>query len=135
MMPTLISYVWVGAGGALGSIGRFALASLFAEALGERFPWGTIAVNVSGCFIIGLVGMATAPVGRIPAPLDVRQFLMIGVCGGYTTFSSFSLQTLTLMRAGAWAEAGANVAISVIACVAAVWLGALAGEGLGHLKS
>jgi CrcB protein len=132
-MPTLVSYLWVAAGGALGSVSRYALASAFARAVGERFPWGTIAVNISGCFVIGLIGMATAPVGRIATPLDVRQFLMIGICGGYTTFSSFSLQTLTLMRAGAWMEAGANVTVSVVACMVAVWLGAAAGEGLSRL--
>ncbi len=133
-MPTLISYVWVAAGGALGSVARFALASAFARAVGERFPWGTIAVNVTGCFVIGVIAMATAPVGRMPVSVDVRQFLMIGVCGGYTTFSSFSLQTLTLMRAGEWPQAGANVAISVVACVLAVWAGAATGAGVSHLR-
>jgi CrcB protein len=133
-MPTFVSYVWVAAGGAFGSVARYALASAFAQAVGERFPWGTIAVNISGCFVIGLIGMATAPVGKIAAPVDVRQFLMIGICGGYTTFSSFSLQTLTLLRSGAWMEAGANVAVSLVACMVAVWLGAAAGEALSRLQ-
>jgi CrcB protein len=134
-MPTLISYVWVAAGGALGSVARFALASAFGQAVGERFPWGTIAVNISGCFVIGAIAMSTSPVGRIPVSVDFRQFLMIGICGGYTTFSSFSLQTLTLLRSGAWAEAGANVAISVVACMLAVWLGTMAGQGLSSLRN
>jgi CrcB protein len=130
-MPTLISYLFVAAGGAIGSMSRFALASAVGRALGERFPWGTILVNVSGCFAIGIIAMAATPAGRIPTPLDVRQFLMIGVCGGYTTFSSFSLQTLTLARAGDWMGALGNTALSVFACFAAVALGA----GLGALVS
>ena len=134
-MPNLIAYLWVAAGGAIGSMGRFALASAVSRALGERFPWGTILVNVSGCFIIGVIAMAATPAGRLPTPLNVRDFLMIGVCGGYTTFSSFSLQTLSLMRAGDWAGAGGNMAISVFACLAAVWLGALTGTVIGSVTA
>jgi CrcB protein len=130
-MPSLTAYLFVAAGGAAGSVGRFALASLVGQALGERFPWGTILVNISGCFAIGVIAMAITPAGRIYAPADVRQFLMIGVCGGYTTFSSFSLQTLMLLRAGDWIGAGANMAVSVLACLLAVWAGALVGGLFG----
>ena len=130
----LMTYLWIAVGGALGSVGRFALSGAVARVLGETFPWGTILVNVTGCFAIGLLAVTTGPEGGTPTPPDVRQFLLIGMCGGYTTFSSFSLQTLNLIRGGEAAAALGNVAISVIACVAAVWIGAIAGQALGTAR-
>jgi len=94
-----------------------------ANKVGQTFPWGTLFVNVSGSFIIGLFATVTSPEGRWLAPASVRQFFMLGICGGYTTFSSFSLQTLNLMEDGEWLYAAANVLLSVTCCLVAVWLG------------
>ena len=124
----MMTYLWIAIGGAIGSMGRFAVSSAFARAVGETFPWGTIVVNVTGCFVIGALAVTTGPDGRVVVAPDFRQFLMIGICGGYTTFSSFSLQTLNLIRSGDLLGAGMNTAISFIACMVAVWLGAAAGQ-------
>ena len=96
-----------------------------ASRVGETFPWGTLIVNVSGSFVIGLFASVTSPDGRWMTPASFRQFFMLGICGGYTTFSSFSLQTLNLVEEGEWLIAGANVVLSVVACLVAVWLGHL----------
>ena len=91
--------------------------------LGETFPWGTLLVNITGSLIIGFFATLTGPDGRIFASSTVRQFVMIGLCGGYTTFSSFSLQTLNLANDGEWLQAGGNIIGSVVLCLLAVWLG------------
>ena len=78
--------------------------------------------------------MLTGPDGRVAVTPDVRLFLMVGICGGYTTFSSFSLQTLVLAREGDMARAGANVLASVAFCLVGVWLGAVAGAAINHLE-
>ena len=91
-------YIAVGLGGALGTFGRYAVSGVVAHAFGETFPWGTLIVNVTGSFIIGFFATLTAPDGRLFVGGTTRQFVMTGLCGGYTTFSSFSLQTLNLMR-------------------------------------
>lgn len=110
------------AGGALGTLARYAV-SVVAMPISRDLPWGTIIVNVTGSFLIGFFGTLTLAQGRYPLPEGVRLLVMIGFCGGFTTFSSFSLQTLDLMRSGAMARAAANVALSVLLCVAAVALG------------
>lgn len=120
-----MSYLWIFLGGGLGSIARFAASGLAARHVGETFPWGTLLVNVSGSFIIGWFATATAPEGRWLVAPSFREFFMLGICGGYTTFSSFSLQTLTLVEDGQWFKAGANAALSLFLCLAAVWLGHL----------
>lgn len=120
----LMQYLLVGVGGALGSVGRFWVSGLVAERIGERFPWGTIIINITGSFLIGLLaGLMRPPSGRWLATANTRVFFTYGICGGYTTFSSFSLQTLDLMREGEWLHAGANVVLSVVLCMVAVWLG------------
>ena len=91
--------------------------------LGETFPWGTLLANITGSLIIGFFATLTGPDGRIFASSTVRQFVMIGLCGGYTTFSSFSLQTLNLANDGEWLQAGGNIIGSVVLCLLAVWLG------------
>ena len=100
------------------------------------FPWGTLAVNVTGSFIIGIIGALAIPEGRLDSSSRqfATQFLMIGVCGGYTTFSSFSLQTLNLLRDREWLYAGGNVILSVVLCLIAVWLGWLLGATFSSLK-
>jgi CrcB protein len=120
----LMTYFLVAVGGALGSMARFWVSGLVAERIGETFPWGTILINITGSFLIGLFyGLMRPPDGRWVASSNTRVFLTYGICGGYTTFSSFSLQTLTLAQEGQWLRAGANVGLSVAACLVAVWLG------------
>ena len=130
----MLTYAAVAAGGAIGSVARFAMSGAIARGLSEVFPWGTLVVNVTGCFVIGLFAMLTGPDGRVLVPPDVRQFFMVGVCGGYTTFSSFSLQTLALARAGDFPRAGFNVLGSVLFCLIGVWLGSVAGAAVNQLK-
>lgn len=109
-------------GGACGTLARY-LLSAAALPISGRLPWGTILINTSGSFLIGFFGTLTLAHGRFPVSENLRLFVMIGVCGGYTTFSSFSLQTLDLLRQGAMVRALVNVAASVVLCVAAVAVG------------
>lgn len=117
------TYLWIALGSALGGVARYWTSGLVAVRFGETFPLGTLTVNVVGSLIIGFVATLTAPDGRLFVAPDVRQFVMIGVLGGFTTFSSFSLQTLSLMQEGEWAKATANAVLSVGVCLVAVWLG------------
>ncbi len=120
----MAAYFWVAFGGALGSVARFWFSGAIATRFGETFPWGTVLVNVTGSFVIGFFASVTGPEGRWLVPGWFRQqFFMLGICGGYTTFSSFSLQTLNLAEDGEWFRAGANVLISVVCCLISVWLG------------
>ena len=127
-------YLLIALGGALGSVARFALSGFVAHHWGETFPWGTLAVNVLGSFVIGFFATLTSPDGRLLVSPGGLQFFMTGVLGGFTTFSSFSLQTLNLARDGEWWQAGGNVAASVVACLVAVWLGHLAAVYLNSVK-
>ena len=129
-----VAYLWVAVGGALGSVGRYWLNGLVSARLGESFPLGTLVVNVTGSFVIGFFATLTGPDGRIFADTLTRQFVMIGFCGGYTTFSSFSLQTLNLARDGEWLHAGANAALSFVCCMVAVWLGHFLAMSLNPTK-
>ena len=119
----MVNYLWVMLGGALGTGARFWASGFVAERFGEFFPLGTLVVNVTGSFIIGFFATATDPQGRIFVAPAFRQFFMIGVLGGYTTFSSFSLQTLELAHGGDWLRAGLNTVLSVACCLLAVWAG------------
>ncbi len=119
----VLNYLLVALGGALGSIARFWASGVLANRFGEAFPWGTLLVNVSGSFLIGLFATLTAPEGRWLVGPAGRTFFMTGFCGGYTTFSSFSLQTLSLAEDGEWLYACGNVLLSVVLCLLGVWLG------------
>ena len=116
-------YLWVMFGGALGTGARFALSGFAAHRWGETFPWGTLIINVTGSFVIGFFAALTGPEGRWMVNSTGRQFFLVGICGGYTTFSSFSLQTLSLARDSEWLLAGAKVLGSFALCLIAVWLG------------
>ncbi len=131
---TMQSYLWIAIGSALGGMARFWCSGLVARWFGETFPWGTLIVNVSGSFVIGFFATLTGPDGRVFASSLTRQFVMIGICGGYTTFSSFSLQTLNQMNDGEWLYAAGNIVLSVVLCLLAVWAGYLAANGLNALK-
>ena len=119
----MLTYLWIMLGGALGTGARYWASGLVAERFGEIFPLGTLLVNVTGSFVIGFVGALTDPSGTFLVAPRVRQFVMIGILGGYTTFSSFSLQTLELAREGDWLKAGLNSVLSLVCCLIAVWLG------------
>jgi CrcB protein len=110
-------------GGGLGSGLRYWISGLMAQRFGPSFPWGTLTVNVAGSLMIGFVAALTAPDGRWIVPTAARTFFMIGICGGFTTFSSFSLETLNLARDAEWLYAGLNILASVALCLIAVWLG------------
>ncbi len=127
-------YIWIMIGSALGGAARYWLSGVVANHFGETFPWGTIFVNVSGCLVIGFFATLTGPDGRLLVGTPTRQFVMVGLCGGYTTFSSFSLQTLFLARDSEWLRAGANVVLSLALCFLAVWLGHMAAAALNHWK-
>jgi CrcB protein len=124
--------LWIAAGAALGGVLRYWLSGLFARMVGETFPWGTVFVNVSGSLLIGFIAELTGPEGRLLMSSVQRQVLMIGVLGGYTTFSSWSLQTLSLVRDGEWLYAAGNIVLSVSLCLAGVWLGSIAGAGINR---
>lgn len=130
----MITYLWIALGGALGSVARFACSAWVASAVGEAFPWGTMLINVLGSLVIGFFATLTGPDGRLLVPGDIRQFVMVGICGGYTTFSSFSLQTLNLAQDGEYARASLNVVLSVALCLASVWLGHVAAMSLNLVK-
>jgi CrcB protein len=130
----MLAYLWVAIGGALGSVGRYWVSGFVAERFGETFPWGTILINLTGSFIIGAFAAFTDPDGRVLATPGFRQFFMFGICGGYTTFSSFSLQTLRLAQDRQWLYAGGNVILSVALCLVAVWLGYWLGSMFNSAK-
>jgi CrcB protein len=119
----MLNYLSVMLGGALGTGARYWASGFIAHRSGEFFPLGTLLVNISGSFVIGFFATATDPQGRLFVSPGFRQFFMIGMLGGYTTFSSFSLQTLDLAQTGDWLKAGLNIFLSVAGCLLAVWAG------------
>jgi fluoride exporter len=117
------SYISVALGSVVGGVARYLVSVLFVSQLGGGFPWGTLFVNVTGSFIIGFYSALTGPDGRLLASPRQRQFVMVGICGGYTTFSAFSLETLQLVQSGHMRAASLNLGISVVGWLAAVWVG------------
>ncbi len=118
----MLETVVIALGGALGSVARYWIGIL-AQPVSRELPWGTIGINIAGSFAIAFFGTLTLGNGRYPVPETGRLFFMVGVCGGFTTFSSFSLQTLDLLRGGASGRALVNIAASVLLCLASVALG------------
>ena len=131
---TILLYCWIALGSAIGGVARYWCSGVAARLFGETFPWGTLIVNVTGSFIIGFFATLTGPDGRVFAGSTMRQFVMMGLLGGYTTFSSFSLQTLSLAQNNQWLEAGGNILASVILCLVVVWLGHLLAHSINALK-
>lgn len=128
------SYFWIAIGSALGGMARFWCSGVAARVFGETFPWGTLIVNVVGSFIIGFFAVVSGPDGRLMIGSVPRQFVMVGLCGGYTTFSSFSLQTLNLLQDREYLYASLNIGASVLACLLAVWFGAVCAHSLNAMK-
>ena len=129
----LVNSLAVAAGGAIGSLARFWLAELCLRLGLTAFPWATLIANVSGSLLIGTLAGAMTIEGRFPVSTAARLFWLVGICGGYTTFSSFSLQTLTLAQAGDWPRAGMNVGLSLLLCFAAVIAGYMLGSWFNRL--
>jgi CrcB protein len=119
----LLTWLAVAAGGALGSLARFWMTGAVASLTGSRFPWGTLLINILGSFVIGGVAGLTLTPARMGMHPDARIFLMVGICGGFTTFSAFSLQTLELIQTGDTIPALLYIAGSVVLCVLFVWFG------------
>ena len=126
---SLTGILAVALGSALGGVCRFVFSVISVRWLGAGFPYGTLAINVAGSFLIGLLFTATALDGRWEAPVTTRQFLMSGICGGFTTFSAFSLETLSLARDGYAGRAAVYIGLSVALCLISVWLGFTIGAG------
>lgn len=127
----MMTYLMVGLGGALGSVLRFCIDGVVSNAIGSRFPFGILVINATGSFIIGIFFAMFGPEGRWMVKPTIYRFLTIGICGGYTTFSSFSLNTLRLAQERQWLYAAANVIASVVLCLLGVWLGYVAGSAMG----
>ncbi len=134
MAPTARLYLAVGLGAALGTTARAAASLGMLHWLGPGFAWGTLTVNVLGSFLIGLYATLTEPDGRLMASPAARQFVLAGFCGGFTTFSIFSLETLFMVEAGAFGRAGLNLGLSVVLWLIAVWIGYRLGVRLNRLK-
>ena len=127
----MMTYLWVALGSALGGMARYGVGLAAARLWGVGFPWGTILINASGSFLISFFGTLTLPGGPLPAGAALRVFVMVGLCGGFTTFWSFSLQTLELARDDAWGAAFLNVALSLALCLLAVAAGHLLAVRIG----
>jgi CrcB protein len=123
LADTISPYLAVAIGSALGGVARHWCTVVSIEWLGVAFPWGTLFINVLGSFVIGFFFAIAGPDGRFEAPTNIRLLVMTGICGGYTTFSAFSLQSLSLLQNGAWFRGGSYAVASVGLCLIAVWAG------------
>jgi fluoride exporter len=127
-----ILYGYIAAGSVIGGVARYLLSVIIQS--GSGFPWATLFVNVTGSFIIGFYSTLSGPDGRLFASARQRQFVMTGFCGGYTTFSTFSLETFRLLEGGMVQTAFLNIAVSVVTWLLAVWLGYALASRLNRLK-
>ena len=118
-----MTWLVVAIGSAIGGVSRYGVGLLAARAWGVTFPWGTLLINIAGSFVIALFGAMTLANGPMPMSTNMRAFVMIGFCGGFTTFSSFSLQTMELLQAGEIVAAALYILASVGLCLAGVFLG------------
>ncbi len=122
-MNPLITFLVIAIGSALGGLARYGCGLLAVALWGGLFPWGTIIINLIGSFVIGGFATLTGPDGRVYVSPLGRQFVMVGLCGGYTTFSAFSLETLELLQHARALAASANIALSLMLGLAGVWSG------------
>ena len=120
--------VYVAIGGAVGATARYALSGWVQEWVGTLFPWGTLAVNVAGSFVIGIILHLSSD--RFLIPPEWRSMLTTGFCGGLTTFSTFSHETLALLENQQWSSAGGNTLLNVLLCLGATYLGLVVGRVL-----
>lgn len=127
-MPSIDRVGLVGLGGCLGAIARYLGGAAVARMLPPTFPFGTFVVNAVGCLLIGALAVLTDE--RLVLGTRSRLFLLVGVLGGFTTFSSFGYETMTLLRQGNQLYAALNVVGHVVVGLLAVWLGAVAVRGL-----
>ena len=118
----------VGTGGAIGAIGRYLLSTWVYSLTGRAFPWGTLAVNLLGSLLMGFLSVWLLE--RMTVSTEMRALLMVGFLGAFTTFSTFSIETLLLLEQGAVARAGVNIVASVITCVFAAWMGTLIAKAI-----
>ncbi|MBI0141466.1 fluoride efflux transporter CrcB [Bartonella sp. W8125] len=123
--------LWVAFGGALGTVLRYWL-SLLMVPVSKNLPWGTILINIVGSFVIAFFGVITMSQAKWPMGETIRLFVMVGICGGFTTFSSFSLQSFELLKKGAVAEAFLNIIVSVAFCLFATAMGFYLGSKINH---
>lgn len=117
----MMTYLAIAVGGALGAMSRFGLMTLIGNVAGSRFPWGTLIVNVSGSLLIGVLYVLISE--KMLLSVEARALLIVGFLGAFTTFSTFSLDTLLLIQQGFWLQACAYLMSSVLICVLATWLG------------
>jgi CrcB protein len=123
-------FLMVGLGSALGGMGRFGISHWMLNRQMDSFPYGTLLVNVVGSFLIGFLFYFTASAGRFPLEQGWRELLMVGFCGGFTTFSTFSFQVLEQLKEQQWLAAGANIVLSVGCCLVAVAAGVIVSKWL-----
>ena len=119
----MLKYLLIGTGGFLGSVLRYWTSVNAYKIFGEKFPYGTFVVNVLGCLLIGFISEISE--NRFLISPEIRIFLMIGFLGGYTTFSTFGYETFMLVQDKDYVTAVANIFLSVIVCLASVWIGTL----------
>ena len=119
----MLKYLLIGTGGFIGSVLRYWTSVNAYRVFGEKFPYGTFTVNVIGCLLIGFI--AEVSENRFPISPEIRTFLMIGFLGGYTTFSTFGYETFMLIQDKDYVTAFLNVLLSVVVCLASVWIGTL----------
>jgi CrcB protein len=127
------SYISVMLGSIVGAVARFLVSVLFVSQFGDRFPWGTLFVNVTGSFAIGFYAALTGPDGRLFVSVRQRLFVMVGICGGYTTFSAFSLETLRLVQSGNSRTALIYLFVSAVTWIISVWIGHMLAVRLNRL--
>lgn len=118
----------IAVGGAAGALSRYWASNAVYGLLGRGFPWGTLAVNVLGSLIMGLLYVLLLE--RLTVGPEVRGLLLVGFLGAFTTFSTFSIETLTLIEQAAFVKAVLNMGVSVVACIGAAWIGVVLGRGL-----
>ena len=123
---TALGWFAIALGGALGATARFAMSHQVYQWFGREFAWGTLSVNVLGSFVMGIV--AVLLVDKLGASNEWRAFVMVGFLGAFTTFSTFSFETMQYIQIGELNKAMLNIAVSLVSCLLAVWMGLMAGR-------